>query len=225
MPGGFDRLCTKARIMNARLATDDLMNQKLRTFSLRFALLAALLTPVFHIVVLAVNGQNPISTPVSELSRNQLGVLQSIGLVLFGCAHLALAATLGGLARGRLLPWGRLVLVGAGIGLFYIAWYFRAASEATLYSPDANDPLWVVASLTGLAMGLLQPGLARLARGLGLFSTLCLGAWIWLVPVILLVNDSWLGAYERLVGSVYIIWVAGVALGLLAVVRRQAAQD
>jgi hypothetical protein len=43
----------------------------------------------------------------------------------------------------------------------------------------------------------------------------CLGIWLWLVPVILLVDDSWLGAYERIVGIVYVIWIFGVSSMLL----------
>ena len=98
-------------------------------------------------------------------------------------------------------------------------------SQATLTGQDANDPLWVVASLIGCAMGALQPGLSRLSRPLGLFTAGCLGVWLWLVPLILLVNDSWLGAYERIVGTVYVTWIIGLGSGLLTADARRTAVD
>lgn len=141
--------------------------------------------------------------------------MHTLGLLSFSCAHLALAVALGKLDHGRLWPYGRGLLVASAITLIYVAWYFATADDSALRSPGANDPLWIVASLTGTAMGALQPGLSRLARSLGVFSIICLGAWLWLVPLGLLVTDSWLGAYERIVGVVYVIWMVGLALGLL----------
>ena len=82
----------------------------------------------------------------------------------------------------------------------------------------------VVATLTGIAMGALQPGLARLSRWLGVFGALCLGVWLWLVPLILLVDNSWIGAYERIVGGVYVIWMTGLALGFESL-NKSAAQN
>lgn len=191
------------------------MTEAQRRTWLRMALVCAIATPVLHAVVLIADGHDPIAGPISELSRGNLGWLQTIALVLFGIAHIALALSLSGMDKGRLWPVARGLLVASGVGQVFLAYYFYAASSATLYGPDANDPLWVIASLTGFAMGALQPGLARQARGLGLFSVLVLGAWLWLVPLILLVNESWLGLYERIVGVVYITWLAGLSLGLL----------
>jgi len=185
---------------------------------LQLALLGALLAPVAHVVVLIVNGQNPIPTPISRLSREGLAWLQTGALVLFGVAHVALAIALGGLDRGRLWPIARGLLAAAGIGNAYLAVYFVNASDAVLYGPGANDPLWVIASLTGLAMGAVLPGLARQVRLLGAFTLLTLGVWLWLVPTIFLVTESWLGLYERIVGAVYVIWIAGVSWGLIRVV-------
>lgn len=180
---------------------------------LRFAFTASLLTPFLHIVVLAISGQDAVATPIIELSRHRWGDLHTLELVLFGAAHVALAIGLGGLDRGRLWPYGRLLLVASSIVLVYIAYFFSSAETGS--GPAANDPLWIVATLTGLAMGVLQPGLSRLSRQLGLFSAICLGVWLWLVPLILLVNDSWVGGYERLVGFVYVTWMMGLTLGLM----------
>ena len=75
----------------------------------------------------------------------------------------------------------------------------------------------MVATLIGIAMGALQPGLNRLSRILGRFNAFCLGCWLLLIPAILLVNDSWIGAYERMVGTVYVFWVTGSSFGLMVV--------
>ncbi len=184
---------------------------------LRFALIASLLTPFLHILVLLLSGQDAVATPINALSRPPWGVLHTLALVLFGAAHVALAVGIRELDRGRLWPYGRALLVTSGGVLVYIAYFFTAADVDTLRGPDANDPLWIVATLTGIAMGALQPGLSRLSRELGLFSAICLGIWLWLVVLILLVNDSWIGAYERIVGFVYVTWMLGLTLGLLRI--------
>ena len=180
----------------------------------RIALIASAATPILHTVVLILSGQDAVRAPISELSRQEWGGLQTIGLTLFGIGHVALAAGLHGLDRGRLWPYGRSFLAASGAVLFFIAYFFSTAEASTLRGPGANDPLWVVASLMGLAMGALQPGLSRVSPRLGLFSATCLGIWLWLVPLILLVNDSWLGAYERIVGTVYVVWMIGVSAEL-----------
>ncbi len=182
---------------------------------LRLALAASLLTPVIHIVVLLRSGQDVAATPIAELSRSPWGALHTAELVLFSFAHVALALGLGHRDRGRLWPYGRLLLCTSGMVLLYVAYFFATASRSELRGPEGNDPLWIVATLTGLAMGALGPGLARLSRQVGLMSGICLGLWLWLIPLILLVDDSWVGAYERLVGTVYVAWTAGLSFGLL----------
>ena len=179
---------------------------------LRIALASTAATLVIHLVVLAVNSFSPVATPVSELSRHQWGVLQTIGLVAFGVAHIALAVALGGMDRGRLWPVARALLVAAGVGLVYVAYDFASGASG---EPSSSLGLWIVASLTGAAMGASQPGLSRLVRPVGIFSAVCLGLWLWMVPVFLLVDDAWRGGYERMVGGIYIVWLAGVAFGLM----------
>ncbi len=188
---------------------------------LRFAFLAALITPFLHILVLLISGQDAVATPINALSQPPWGVLHTLELVLFSAAHVALAVALGGLDHGRLWPYGRMLLVASSAVLIYIAYFFSTADTSSLRGPTANDPLWMVATLTGIAMGALQPGLARLSSQLGLFGAICLGVWLWLIPLILLVDDSWIGAYERIVGIVYVTWIAGLSLGLMRVEARR----
>ncbi len=56
-----------------------------------------------------------------------------------------------------------------------------------------------------------QPGARRWSAGLGRFNATCLLIWLLLVPLTLLVNPTWLGGYERIVGRTYLIWVFGLA--------------
>lgn len=180
----------------------------------KIALIAATATPVLHGLVLVLSGQNAVNAPISSLSRADWGELHTLGVVVFGVAHVALAIDLAGRETGRLWPYGRLLLAASGTLLFYVAFYFATADPDRLQGPDANDPLWVVATLIGLAMGALQPGLSRLSRGAGLFSATCLGLWLWLALLAVFVDASWLGLYERLVGAVYVTWIIGVAVVL-----------
>lgn len=182
---------------------------------LRIALIASAATPILHSLVLFLSGQDAVRDPIHALSRGDWGVLQTLGLVSFGVAHIALAVAMRGLDTGRLWPFGRACLSASGAALFYIAYFFSSAEPVLLTGPTANDPLWIVACLIGLAMGALQPGLSRVSARLGLFSAVCLGIWLWLVPLILLVTDAWIGAYERLVGAVYVVWMIGIASELL----------
>ena len=186
----------------------------------RIALIASAVTPILHAIVLILSGQNAIRDPINALSRGEWGAVQTVGLVSFGVAHIALAVALRGLDSGRLWPFGRACLSASGAALFYIAYFFSTADSALLTGPSANDPLWIAACLVGLAMGALQPGLSRLSARLGLFSAVCLGLWIWFVPLILLVTDAWIGAYERLVGILYVVWMIGVSSELLQLRRR-----
>ena len=189
---------------------------------LKIALVAAAATPILHSLVLVLSGQNAVTEPISELSRAGWGGLHTLGLVLCGVAHVALALELTGRGTGRLWFAGRLFLGASGGLLFYVAFYFMSANPDVLRGPDANDPLWVVASLIGLSMGALQPGLSRYSQGLGLFSALCLGLWLWLAVLALFVDDDWLGLYERTVGAVYVTWVIGIASRLLKPGREEA---
>ncbi|MEM1263926.1 MAG: hypothetical protein AAGH76_16125 [Pseudomonadota bacterium] len=198
--------------------------QRLRPPLLRFALLAAITTFILHVVVLVANGFDPITSPIRNLSQGQLAELQHVALMLFGLAHIALAIAIGGLRDGYLWPFARVLLLLSGVGHFYIAADFAAADAFARPTTMSNDPLWVVASLTGLAMGAMQPGLSRLSLGVGLFGVVCLGTWLVLIPVNLLVTPGWLGGYERLVGGVYVIWMVGVSTSLLgAAIRAQRA--
>lgn len=179
----------------------------------------ALLTAILHNSALLLTGFDPVATPVSALSQSAYGNVQSLGIVLFALAHVALAAALPGVGRGRLWLLGRLTLLISAIATLYVAYYFTSASPAVLAGQYANAPLTIQASLTGLAMALLWPGLKRLNIALWGFNAAWFMIWLMLVPVGMLANDSWLGGYERVVGLVYVLWIIVMGIGLALIGR------
>ncbi len=181
---------------------------------LRVALALSAITPLLHITVLLNSPALSAHDPIASLSQASLGWLHTISLVLFGGAQIALALGLKGLDRGSFWPYGRALVGGSGALLFYVAYFFATADVDTLFGPEANDPLWVVASMIGFAMGLLQPGLSRLSAGAGRFNALCLVIWMLLIPAVLLIGVVSLGVYERAVGLVYVLWVSGLCFAL-----------
>lgn len=168
-----------------------------------------------HVVALQIDGGDAIGTPISQLSRGDGGAIHTAGLLLFGLAHFALSIALSAQRPGGpMWRWGTRLLIVEGLLVVAVSFYFRFAPASLLAGPYANAPLWLLACVTGLGMGLLAIGLLRMGRGVGVFNLVCLVVWIALMPLFLWVDATWLGAYERLVGSSLIVWVAGLALAL-----------
>lgn len=176
-----------------------------------FACLAALAITLIHTFVFKVTGQDFLASPISELSRGAFGGLHSFGLGWFAAGHVALAIALQKMGSGRLWRFGQLLLVAAALILAYVAVYFSTASDNVLYGDNANDPLSILASVIGVAMAAFQSGLGRRSRHLATFNGACFIVWLLLIPLILLVNSTWLGAYERIVAITYVIWLFGLA--------------
>ena len=174
---------------------------------------ACLVMLLAHLTALGLSDLSAMRSPISQLSRGAGGTLHTSGLIIFGLAHLTLAGYLARLKPPSFM-WRTGVWITAlnGIGVMAIAVYFSTASDEQLFGPNANDPLSVLASSVGIAMGFLIPGLKYLSSMATRFNALCLLIWLALIPVILLLDASWLGAYERIVGAVLISWVGGIAL-------------
>lgn len=166
-----------------------------------------------HLAALGLSDSSAMRSPISELSRGAGATVHTVGLIVFGLAHLTLAGYLGRLKPPSFL-WRTGVWLTAlnGIGVMAIAAYFATASDHQLFGPNANDPLSVLASSVGVAMSCLIPGLKYLSSFATRFNAVCLAIWLALIPVILLLDASWLGAYERIVAAVLVSWVGGIAL-------------
>ncbi|MEM1112370.1 MAG: DUF998 domain-containing protein [Pseudomonadota bacterium] len=175
------------------------------------ALACAMATLALHITALLLSPDLSAQDPISLLSHGPGAALQTTGLVLFGLAQLLVAIALSQPGHGRFWLFGRVCLAAAGLSNFYVAFYFGMTPLDTLRGPNANDPLWLTASLVGFAMGFLQLGFKRMSSELTAFNTWCLSLWILLIPATLLVDVLSLGVYERITGALYLAWVCGLA--------------
>lgn len=192
------------------------------------ARVCVLITLTAHLAALQLTGGDAAASPISLLSRGPAQWIHTIGLlslslawVLIGVGNLrdsyhhTLRHSPGhspghSLGQTGILLWrcACVLLFASAAVLLYVAYYFATASEATLFGPNANDPLGVLASLLGVAMGCLQPKLSRDAPRLARANLLVLVAWIALVPVIPFLEPQWLGTYERGVGLLMLAWTA-----------------
>ena len=188
------------------------MTRTVRTIALCVALGGCAAAVAAHVLVLRSSGQNPVTDPIGLLSTAEAGPWHGGGILAFALAHLALAVLLGEVRTGVLRQIGRVALVLAAGALAYIALWFALADPGAFAGEGTDDRLPVPASLVGAAMGLLLPGLWRTDRPAAVFDGVCFGVWLALTALVLLVDRSWIGAYERLVGSTYVLWVAGMAV-------------
>jgi len=183
----------------------------------RFVLASVLLMLAAHLVALVLSGQDALSTPISQLSRSAGAGIHTAGLLVFALAQGALAVLLrrcGGVSR----MWSTafwLVMLNSAC-LVFIAVYFLRAPQAQLLGANANDPLAVLACNVGVIMGLVYRDLRSLAPSLARGNGVLFLAWLALIPVIPFIDNSWLGAYERTVGGILLLWVAMLALKLPA---------
>lgn len=178
----------------------------------RFVLAAVVLMLGAHVITLLLSGADPASTPISQLSRGAGAALHTSALTVLAMTQPALAALLWRVRDTSILWKTACLLLALNAPLIiFIALYFLRGSDAQLLGPEANDPLAILACNVGVIMGLLYPGLKRLAPFAARVNLCFLVVWLALIPVIPLIDESWLGAYERTVGLTLLLWIAAVA--------------
>ena len=182
-----------------------------RATALVIALGGAAAAVAAHAFVLRSSGQDWRADPVGLLSTVPGGAWHGAGILAFALAHVALAALLGEVRTGALRQVARVALLLAAVALAYVALWFASADPSAFAGEGVNDRLPVPASLVGAAMGLLLPGLWRTDRAAFAFDAACFAVWLALTALVLAVDRSWIGAYERAVGAAYVVWVAGMA--------------
>ncbi|WOJ97032.1 DUF998 domain-containing protein [Congregibacter brevis] len=179
----------------------------------RFVVAGVLLMFCAHLIALAMSGQGAMDTPISQLSRSAGADVHTAGLLVLAVVQIAVAVVLARSNNGSgfwtVAGW---LMVFNGASLLFIAFYFLNASDAQLVGADANDPLAVLASSVGVIMGLLQRDLGRRAPLCAWINGLLFVLWLALIPVIPFIDGSWLGAYERTVGAILLLWLAMLAL-------------
>ncbi len=179
---------------------------------LSIAMGALVLTALLHWGALALSGTNALITPIAELSRPPWGVLHTVGLSCFALAHLLLALAITGRDQGRLWPLAQIMLMVNALAIAVLSWQFaRAGIDA--HSPQTEGHLlWLIASLAGITMALLWPGLRRRGTRIALLNQLITVVWLLLVPLGLWLGPDWIGAYERLVGAIYLCWLGALTV-------------
>ena len=165
-----------------------------------------------HLAVLYTSGEDATSTSVAVLSRGPDGHLHGFGLLLFAVAQLALASLLDRPGAGWPTRLAQLFLAIDAALVVVVAYRFAASPEAVLRSTGPHLALVLLASGTGTAMAAAAPGLLASRRSAGYWDLACLALWLALLPLMLVVTPDWLGAYERLVGGVFVAWMAGLAV-------------
>jgi len=173
------------------------------------------LTLIAHVSALILSELSARSTPISQLSRGDYGTVHTIGLLSLALAWGVLIRPLWQLDTARLWRLGCTLLVASIGALIYVAYYFATADDATLFGEQANDPLSVLASALGVAMGAMQPALKQLNRLAAQVNLTILILWLALIPVIPFLETQWLGAYERTVGILMLVW-SWLLTGLVA---------
>ena len=161
-----------------------------------------------HIIALTLGNIDAAASPISQLSRGDAAWIHTAGLILLATAWGFLLHALWNIEDGRLWRLGCTLLSLCIPVLLYVAYYFATATDAALFGPNANDPLSVLASAIGISMGALQVGLKRLNAALAHANLVILLLWLGLIPVIPFIEPGWLGAYERCVGVLMLIWTA-----------------
>ena len=172
----------------------------------QIARLCVAVTLIAHVLVLIVSNADAAASPISQLSRGNMGWVHGLGLAALALGWLIIATQIWRRDDGWLWRGGCLLLLVAVPVLLFVAYYFATASDVQLFGPNANDPLAVLASVLGVAMGALQLGLRRQNPGIARINLVVLALWIALVPVIPFITADWLGAYERTVGSLMLLW-------------------
>ncbi|MEO1080434.1 MAG: hypothetical protein AAFY29_12825 [Pseudomonadota bacterium] len=173
---------------------------------LQVARVCVAVTLLAHLLALFISNVDAAASPISQLSRGSTGWLHTMGLAALGLGWLIIGCLYWRRDHGWLWRGGCLLLLASVPVLLFVASYFATASDARLIGPNANDPLAVLASVLGVAMGALQLGLRRQNPGVARVNLLILALWIALVPVVPFIGADWLGAYERTVGALMLLW-------------------
>jgi len=178
----------------------------MRSIAITVALIGCATTVLLHLLTLSLGQHDAVSEPIARLGTGAGSDVHALGLLSFTLAHLALAYILYRPDAGRLYR--------AGIGLIVVAGLLLLALVPGLIGSDSASTgvLWLVASVVGVAMGLMVPRLWRTHRTAAWFDLACLVAWVVLAPAFVLVPPDMLGAYERSVAVLYTAWLAGLAL-------------
>ncbi|MBX2886245.1 MAG: DUF998 domain-containing protein [Granulosicoccus sp.] len=134
--------------------------------------------------------------------------MQTVGTLIFACAHLPVLRLLSQPPPGVPGQLARLLIAVSSLCLLYAAWFFTQTAAT-------HDPLlWFIASIAGLAMACMAPYLNRHYATASRINFACLLMWLGLIPAGIWIPDTFIGIYQRSVGLVYLIWLMALAINI-----------
>lgn len=156
---------------------------------------------------------DPISDTISMLAIGKYGWIQDWGLDLLAVGFLAVATGLYTWKR-KGIKWiiSLIILVLISVDLVLIAEHNQYAGKPgyTIH----RELVYILAGLFLILNILISFKLKSLKPFLKRFSLWIAALWLILAPLLPLIPDSWDGAYERLVSTLIVVWLAVISYHL-----------
>lgn len=184
-----------------------------RTIAVMLVLFSCAAAITTHIGTLYASGLNPVSSPISALALTDDAAWFRYGLWLFSLGHVGLVLILNRPGAGRFTRGAQLFLLLNSVLIFWLPQYFASVSPTELAAAAAG-PLWLLGGSVGFAMTCVAGALWRSHRSTAYLTLVCLLLWSVLAPVFFAIDPAWIGAYQRSVGAVLLIWTAVLAVQL-----------
>lgn len=156
---------------------------------------------------------DPISDTISMLAIGKYGWIQDWGLDLLALGFLAVATGLYNWKRkGTKWIISLIILVLISVDLVLIAEHNQYAGRPgyTIH----RKLVYILAGLFLLLNIMISFDLKSLKPYLKRFSFWIASLWLIFAPLLPLIPDSWDGAYERLVSTLLVVWLAVVSYHL-----------
>lgn len=167
-----------------------------------------------HLGALRASGLNPVSSPIGALSWTDDAAWFGYGLWLFALGHVGLALLLNRPGAGRFTRGAQFFLLLNAVLICWLPQHFASVSPTELATAAAGGPLWLLGGSVGFAMTCVAGALWRSHRSTAFLTLVCLLLWSVLAPVFFAIDPGWIGAYQRSVGAVLLIWTAVLAVQL-----------
>ena len=183
-----------------------------RTATVMLVLFGCVAAITTHLFALYVSGLNPATSPIGALAWTDNAAWFRYGLWLFALGHLGLVLLLNRPEAGRLTRGAQLFLILDAALIFWLPWHFESVSQTVMTSKPVDVPLWLLGGSVGFAMTCVAGSLWRHQRSTAFLSLVCLLLWSLLAPVFFALEPGWIGAYQRSVGTLLLVWTAVLAI-------------
>jgi len=185
-----------------------------RTIAVALVLFGCAAAITTHMVTLHTSNLSPASSPIGELALTDDAAWFRYGLWLFALGHIGLVLLLNKPGAGRFTRGAQCFLILNAVLIFWLPQHFASVSPAELASTAGGGPLWLLGGTVGFAMTCVAGALWRSDRSAAHFTLVCLLLWSVLAPVFFAIDPASIGAYQRSVGAVLLIWTAVLSVKL-----------